>query len=193
MSQHLRIGGASGFWGDSSVATAQLLASPGLDFIVYDYLAEITMAILARARAKDPETGYATDFVSAAMAPNLAEIARQGVRIVSNAGGMNPKACAAALEAEIKKQGVTLKVAVVTGDDLYRVFSLYWMLVGMRERMGASAWKRVYGHIIRIIDREIAPRFDAELVAIQRQRAKVDLSTTRIQRVLAAIDVRGVA
>ncbi|MEQ9130875.1 MAG: hypothetical protein RLO11_00620 [Salinisphaeraceae bacterium] len=63
---------------------------------------------------------------------------------------------------------------VVTGDDLYRVFSLYWMLVGMRERMGASAWKRVYGHIIRIIDREIAPRFDAELVAIQRQRAKVD-------------------
>jgi hypothetical protein len=118
MSQHLRIGGASGFWGDSSVATAQLLASPGLDFIVYDYLAEITMAILARARAKDPETGYATDFVSAAMAPNLAEIARQGVRIVSNAGGMNPKACAAALETEIKKQGVTLKVAVVTGDDL---------------------------------------------------------------------------
>lgn len=63
---------------------------------------------------------------------------------------------------------------VVTGDDLYRVFSLYWMLVGMRKRMGASAWKRVYGHIIRIIDREIAPRFDAELVAIQRQRAKAD-------------------
>ncbi|MEQ9011308.1 hypothetical protein [Algiphilus sp.] len=66
------------------------------------------------------------------------------------------------------------KSFVVTGDDLYRVFSLYWMLVGMRQRMGASAWKRVYGHIIRIIDREIAPKFDAELVAIQRQRAKAD-------------------
>lgn len=66
------------------------------------------------------------------------------------------------------------KSFVVTGEDLYRVFSLYWMLVGMRQRMGASAWKRVYGHIIRIIDREIAPQFDAELVAIQRQRAKVD-------------------
>ncbi|MCK7550675.1 hypothetical protein [Marinobacter goseongensis] len=63
---------------------------------------------------------------------------------------------------------------VVTGDDLYRVYSLYWMLVRMRETMGASAWKRVYGHIIRIIDREITPQFDAELVAIQRQRAKVD-------------------
>ncbi|PWN56429.1 hypothetical protein [Abyssibacter profundi] len=66
------------------------------------------------------------------------------------------------------------KSFVVTGDDLYRVFSLYWMLVGMRQRMGASAWKRVYGHIIRIIDREIAPQFDAELVTIQRQRAKAD-------------------
>ena len=66
------------------------------------------------------------------------------------------------------------KSFVVTGDDLYRVFSLYWMLVGMRQRMGASAWKRVYGHIIRIIDREIAPQFDAEIVAIQRQRAKAD-------------------
>ncbi|WP_417713255.1 acyclic terpene utilization AtuA family protein [Pseudophaeobacter arcticus] len=118
MSQHLRIGGASGFWGDSSVATPQLLAAGGLDFIVYDYLAEITMAILARARDKDPTTGYATDFVSAAMAPNLAEIAKQGVRIVSNAGGMNPEACAAALRVEIKKQELRLKVAVVTGDDL---------------------------------------------------------------------------
>ena len=63
---------------------------------------------------------------------------------------------------------------VVTGDDLYRVYSLYWMLVRQRERMGASAWKRVYWHIIRIIDTEIAPRFDAEFVAIQCQRAKVD-------------------
>jgi hypothetical protein len=63
---------------------------------------------------------------------------------------------------------------VVTGDDLHRVYSLYWMLVRMRESMGASAWKRVYGHIIRIIDAEITPRFDAELVRTQRQRAKVD-------------------
>lgn len=63
---------------------------------------------------------------------------------------------------------------VVTGDDLYRVFSIYWLLVQMRQKMGASAWKRVYGHIIRIIDQEITPQFDAELVSILRQRAKVD-------------------
>lgn len=63
---------------------------------------------------------------------------------------------------------------VVTGDDLYRTFSLYWMLVGIRQKMGASAWSRVYGHIIRIIDHEITPQFDAELVNIQRQRARID-------------------
>jgi len=63
---------------------------------------------------------------------------------------------------------------VVTSDDLHRVFSLYWALVRMRQKMGASAWKRVYGHIIRIIDQEIAPQFDGELVSIQRQRAEVD-------------------
>ena len=63
---------------------------------------------------------------------------------------------------------------VVTGDDLYRVFSLYWALVRMRREMGANVWKRVYGHIIRIIDQEITPQFDAEMVNLQRQRAKVD-------------------
>jgi ribosomal protein L31E len=63
---------------------------------------------------------------------------------------------------------------VVTSDDLHRAFSLYWMLVRMRESMGSDAWKRAYGHIIRIIDKEIAPKFDAELVALQRQRAKAE-------------------
>ncbi|NNC54454.1 MAG: DUF1446 domain-containing protein [Pseudomonadales bacterium] len=114
----LRIGGASGFWGDAAGATPQLLAAGGLDFIVYDYLAEITMSIMARARAKNPELGYAGDFVTASMAPHLAEIEKQGVRIVSNAGGVNPQACADALRAFIKQQGLSLKVACVLGDDL---------------------------------------------------------------------------
>lgn len=114
----LRIGGASGYWGDAAMATPQLLAEGNLDVIVYDYLAEITMAILARVRAGDPAQGYAGDFVTAAMAPNLGEIARQGVKIISNAGGVNPLGCAEALRAEIAAQGLNLKVAVVTGDDL---------------------------------------------------------------------------
>lgn len=114
----LRIAGASGFWGDAARATPQLLKDGNLDFIAYDYLAEITMSIMARARAKNPDYGYALDFVTAAMKPNLKEIARQGVKIVSNAGGVNPQACANALRALIAEMGLDLKVACVLGDDM---------------------------------------------------------------------------
>ncbi len=114
----IRVAGASGFWGDAARATSQLLKDGDVDFIVYDYLAEITMSIMARARAKNPETGYALDFISTAMQPNLLEIARQGVRVVSNAGGVNPHACASALRAVIADLHLNLKVACVSGDDL---------------------------------------------------------------------------
>ncbi len=117
MSRTIRIGGASGFWGEAVSSTPQLLQAD-LDYLVYDYLAEITMAILARMRAKDPEKGYATDFVTGAMAPNLKAIAEKGVKVISNAGGVNPAACAAALRDEIAKQGLSLKVACIEGDDL---------------------------------------------------------------------------
>ncbi|MEE4661040.1 MAG: acyclic terpene utilization AtuA family protein [Halieaceae bacterium] len=112
------IGNASGYWGDAALATAQLLQADEIDYIVYDYLAEITMSILARARRDDPGKGYAADFVSVAMAPNLQEIARRGVKVISNAGGINPLACADALRYIISAQNLDLKVAVVTGDDL---------------------------------------------------------------------------
>ena len=118
MSKQLRIGGASGFWGDSVVATPQLLNGNNLNFIVYDYLAEITMSIMARARAKDSSKGYAIDFVSSVMKLNLKQIADQKVKILSNAGGVNPQACAEAIRALIKELNLDLKVAVVLGDDL---------------------------------------------------------------------------
>jgi len=114
----VRIGGASGFWGDSAVAAPQLVASGAIDYLVFDYLAELTMSILAGARLKKPEAGYATDFVDVAMKSVLREVAARGIRVVSNAGGVNPHGCARALAALAAAQGVELRIAVVEGDDV---------------------------------------------------------------------------
>ncbi|MBK6005967.1 DUF1446 domain-containing protein [Ramlibacter ginsenosidimutans] len=118
MDKTIRIGGASGFWGDSSVGAPQLVAHGDVDYLVFDYLAELTMSILAAARAKDASLGYATDFVQVTMKTILREVARRGIRVISNAGGVNPQACAQALQALAAEQGVPLQVAVVTGDDV---------------------------------------------------------------------------
>ncbi len=112
------IGGASGFWGDSQIAVPQLLAQPGLQYLVFDYLAETTMSILQRARLRAPELGYATDFVTAAIAPHLQAIKQRGVRLVSNAGGLNPAGCRDAILKIAAEQGIALKIAIVTGDDV---------------------------------------------------------------------------
>ena len=114
----IRIGGATGYWGEADLALPQFLAEGDLDFIVFDYLAEITMSIMARAKAADPEKGYATDFVSAIVSPHLAAIAESGVKLISNAGGVNPEACGRTIRQLIEDAGLPLKVAVVTGDDL---------------------------------------------------------------------------
>ena len=114
----IRIGGASGFWGDSSVGAPQLVRQGGVDYLVFDYLAELTMSILAAARLRKPELGYATDFVTVTMKALLGEIAERGIRVVSNAGGMNPRGCAEAIAALAAAQGLTLKIAVVEGDDV---------------------------------------------------------------------------
>jgi hypothetical protein len=100
------------------MATPQLLQVPGLQYLVYDYLAETTMAILARARAKDPALGYATDFVQAVMTPHLKAVRERGIKVIANAGGLNPEGCRDALLQVAQKQGFALRVAVVTGDDL---------------------------------------------------------------------------
>ena len=114
----LRIGGASGFWGDSSLGAPQLVASGLIDVLVFDYLAETTMAILASAQRKNPDAGYATDFVEAAMRPVLAEVIERGIKVVSNAGGINPQACARALAKLADELGVAVRIAVVDGDDV---------------------------------------------------------------------------
>lgn len=113
----VRIGGASGFWGDSAEAPGQLIEKGDIDYLTFDYLAEVTMSILTRMRARSDEAGYARDFV-AMLKPHLSDIARRGIRVVANAGGVNLRACARALEAACAEVGVSLAVGCVEGDDL---------------------------------------------------------------------------
>ena len=112
----VRIGGASGAWGDSPGAIPQLLEA-GVQYLMMDYLAEVTMSLLARARMKDPEAGYPPDFVGY-LKRSLPEIARQGIKIASNGGGVNPAGCKRALEDVIAELGLSLRVAMVEGDDV---------------------------------------------------------------------------
>ena len=138
MSRKVRLGGASGYWGESDMAWEQFLGpeAPELDYIVFDYLAEITMSIMATMRSRNPDAGYAPDFV-ANLARWLPEVAARGVRICSNAGGVNPVACAAAVRAAVAKAGLDLKVSVVTGDDLMDRLD---QLAGNREMFGGEGF-----------------------------------------------------
>ena len=114
----VRIGGASGFWGDTALAVPQLLASGEVDYLVFDYLAEVTMSILAAQRAKDASAGYAHDFVQIMMREALPQLHARRIRVVANAGGVNPLACRDALQTLAAELGITIKIGVVLGDDL---------------------------------------------------------------------------
>lgn len=118
MKETVRIGCFAAFWGDTRSAVRGLLDDPaGVDYLVADYLAEITIALLARARAKDPAAGFVADFVTT-LAPVLAEVAERGIKVVCNAGALNPVAAAAAVRDACEQAGVSLRVAAVEGDDL---------------------------------------------------------------------------
>lgn len=123
MTAPLKIANASGFWGDQPGAAARLVAQqPDLDFLTLDYLAEVSLSIMAIMRAKDPAAGYARDFIE--VVQSLAKFWQAGgrTRIVTNAGGLDPLACAEAVRTELAAAGLArLKVAVVSGDDVIAV------------------------------------------------------------------------
>jgi hypothetical protein len=110
----IRIANGQGFWGDWLEAPVRLVEQGPIDYLVLDYLAEITMSIVQKQKQDDPNLGYARDFppLLARIAPRIKE---RAIRVIANAGGVNPLACAR----EVRRLAPTLRVAVVLGDDLY--------------------------------------------------------------------------
>ncbi len=119
MKDIVRVASGQGFWGDSLEAPRQQVEGGDVDYLMLDYLAEVTMSILQKQKERDPKMGYARDFVGA-IDSVLPAVANRGVKVIANAGGVNPPACAEAIVALAKERGFgdKVKVAVVTGDDL---------------------------------------------------------------------------
>ncbi|HEX5437488.1 MAG TPA: acyclic terpene utilization AtuA family protein [Gemmatimonadaceae bacterium] len=119
MSRVVRVASGQGFWGDWLEAPRRQVDGGPIDYLMLDYLAEVTMSILQKQKERDPSMGYARDFIGA-MESVFPALVQRGVRVVANAGGVNPPACAAAVRAAADRAGVAgkLRVGVVTGDDL---------------------------------------------------------------------------
>jgi hypothetical protein len=114
----IRVAGGQGFWGDMLSAPVDQVRKGPIDYLMLDYLAEVTMSILQKQRARNPEAGYARDFVSL-IEEILPDCVEKNIKVLSNAGGVNVEGCAAAISAAAKRAGYSgLKIGVVTGDDI---------------------------------------------------------------------------
>lgn len=114
----VRVGGGSGMWGDDLDAPRRLVEGGPLDYLMLDFLAEVTMSVLQRQKEKDPQQGWARDIVGI-LESVLPAVRDRGVKVLANAGGVNPRACGEAVRAMLHRAGAgQVRVAVVTGDDL---------------------------------------------------------------------------
>lgn len=113
----IRIANGQGFWGDSLEAPVEQVRRGPLDYLTLDYLAEVTMSILQKQRTRDPKLGYARDFVEM-IGRVLPDLKERRIRVIANAGGVNPKACCEAVLETAKRQKIEVKVAMVAGDDI---------------------------------------------------------------------------
>ncbi|EQD42920.1 protein containing DUF1446, partial [mine drainage metagenome] len=113
----VRIGNCSGFYGDRLIAAKEMVEGGPIDFLTGDYLAELTMAILWKARQKDPRAGYARTFLTQ-MEQVLGSCVDRGIKVVSNAGGLNPAALAEEIRTLSERLGISVNVAYITGDDI---------------------------------------------------------------------------
>ena len=113
----VRVASGQGFWGDWLEAPRRQVEGGSVDYLMLDYLAEVTMSILQKQKERDPRMGYARDFVGA-MESVLPAVTERGVRVIANAGGVNPPACATAVQEAAAARGASLRIGVVTGDDL---------------------------------------------------------------------------
>ena len=114
----VRIGGASGALNDSIIAVPQLLKVEGMNYLAFDYLGEGAMGLMRRLKEADPRSGFLADFVDLHVGPYLAELKSRGIKVVSNAGGMNPEGLAEMIRQRGRDLNLEIKVAVVTGDDI---------------------------------------------------------------------------
>ncbi len=113
----LRVANGQGFWGDWIEAPKRQVRAGPIDYLTMDYLAEITMSIMARQKFSDPDRGYARDFVHL-MDEIMAECLEKDIKVITNAGGLNPESCRDALLEIAEEQGLSVNVGIVTGDDI---------------------------------------------------------------------------
>ncbi len=142
------VANGQGFWGDSILGPVRLVNEGPLDYLTLDYLAEVTLSIMQKLRSRDPEDGYATEFVTMIerVMPTCQE---KGIRIIANAGGVNPQACRKAVAATIKKLGLKgIKIAVVEGDDI--LHDLNDLIDGGEELLNMDTGEKLKPHLDKV-------------------------------------------